>query len=379
MQLMRIFGIRIGVDTSWFFVLFIAIYLLQDSFKDSVQGSDTTAYLAAVAAAFSFFGSIVLHEIGHALAARREGIHVAGIDLFFFGGLMRMSSDTSSPGAEFRVAVAGPVVTLLIVLAGTGLGVALQGWTGFWDVALLSDTDPVGVPLLLLAFLVPMNIALLVFNLVPAFPLDGGRMARAVVWKVTGNRARATRVSAALGQGFGWILIGLGLYVAFATDRIFDGLWLAVLGWLLGQSARGAVVQSAVTQRLEGITVADVMDAEPVTIPAELSARQGYEDFFLRYHDWDWFAVVDAGGRYLGRVQRVALQTAADGEETVGAVTPADDEGRVPADAPLEALLGSDALRRLGSLMAVDAEGRLRGVVTLDQVSQALRSRLAPG
>jgi CBS domain-containing protein len=224
-----------------------------------------------------------------------------------------------------------------------------------------------------------MNIALLLFNLVPAFPLDGGRMARAAIWKLTGDRARATRASAALGQGFGWLLIGFGIFIAVFLDSLFNGLWFAVLGWMLGQSARGAVVQSAVTERLEGMTVADVMDAEPVTIPADLSARQGYEDFFLRYHGWDWFAVVDAGGRYLGRVERAALHAAADGERTVGEVTPADDEGRVAADTPLEALLGSDALRRLGSLMAVDADGRLRGVVTLDQVSRALRSRLAPG
>jgi Mg/Co/Ni transporter MgtE len=121
------------------------------------------------------------------------------------------------------------------------------------------------------------------------------------------------------------------------------------------------------------------MDSEPVTIPAELPARQAYEEFFLRYQGWDWFAVVDAEGRYLGRVQRTAVQAASDGEQTVADVTPADAEGRVREDATLEALLGSEPLRRLGSLMAVDADGRLRGVVTMEQVSRALRSRLAPG
>src|SRR4028119_1544016 len=126
-QLMRIAGIRIGVDASWFLILFLAIFFLQDAYKDEVSGSDTTAYVAAVLTAFLFFGSIVLHELGHALAARREGIHVAGIDLFSFGGLMRMSSDTATPGAEFRVAVAGPLVTLLIVILGALLGIALEG------------------------------------------------------------------------------------------------------------------------------------------------------------------------------------------------------------------------------------------------------------
>jgi Zn-dependent protease len=378
-QLMRIAGIRIGVDASWFLILFLAIYFLQDAYKDEVSGSETTAYVAAVATAFLFFGSIVLHELGHALAARREGIHVAGIDLFFFGGLMRMSSDTSSPGAEFRVAAAGPLVTLLIVLFGTVLGGLLEGWDRFWEVSGWANDDRVSAPLMAISWIVRINIVLFVFNLVPAFPLDGGRMARAAVWKATGDRAKATRVSAGLGQAFGWLLIGLGLYIAFVGDDAFNGIYLAVLGWLLGQAARGAVVQSAVTERLEGITVADVMDAEPVTIPAALSARQAYDDYFLRYHGWDWFAVVDGDGRYVGRVQRAAVQEASESERTVGELTPADAEGRVREDATLEALLGSEPLRRLGSLMAVDAEGRLRGVVTLEQVSRALRSRLAPG
>jgi Zn-dependent protease len=377
-QLMRIFGIRIGVDASWFLILFLAIFFLQDAYKVDVESSDTTAYVAAVATALLFFGSIVLHEIGHALAARREGIHVAGIDLFFFGGLMRMSSDTSTPGAEFRVAAAGPAVTLLIVIAMTALGIALEGADRFLEVTTWDNTDLVGAPLMVISWLVRINAVLFLFNLVPAFPLDGGRIARAAVWKATGDRAKGTRVSAALGQGFGWLMIGYGLYVAFALDDPFNGIYLAVLGWLLGQAARGAVVQSAVTQRLEGITVADVMDAEPVTIPAELSARQAYEDYFLRYHGWDWFAVVEADGRYVGRIWRNTAHSAAESEENVGAITPADAEGRVRDDATLEALLGSDALRRLGSLMAVDAEGRLRGVVTLEQVSRALRSRLAP-
>jgi Zn-dependent protease len=376
---MRIAGIRVGVDASWFLILFLAIFFLQDAYKSEVSGSDTTAYAAAVVTALLFFGSIVLHELGHALTARREGIHVAGIDLFFFGGLMRMSSDTSSPGAEFRVAAAGPLVTLGIVILGSLLGIALEGTDRFLEVSAWANEDLVSAPLMAISWIVRINVVLFLFNLVPAFPLDGGRMARAAVWKATGDRAKATRVSAALGQAFGWLLIGLGLYVAFVGDDPFNGIYLAVLGWLLGQAARGAVVQSAVTEKLEGITVADVMDAEPVTIPAELPARQAYEDFFLRYQGWDWFAVVDADGRYVGRVQRSIVQDESEGDRTVGDVTPADAEGRVRDDATLEAVLGSEPLRRLGSLMAVDADGRLRGVITLEQVSRALRSRLAPG
>src|SRR3954464_11602441 len=126
LPLMRVFGIRIGVNTSWFLVLFLFIYWLSRPFGDRLD-DPTAGFTAAVIAALLFFGSIVLHELGHALAARREGIGVTGIDLFFFGGVMKMSRDTSTPGSEFRVAAAGPAVTLLIVLVAVGLSVALEG------------------------------------------------------------------------------------------------------------------------------------------------------------------------------------------------------------------------------------------------------------
>src|SRR3712207_5628432 len=201
LPLARLFGIRIGVNASWFLVLFLFIFWLSGWFADRLD-DETAGYVAAVAAALLFFASIVLHELGHALAARRSGIEVAGIDLFFFGGVMKMSRDTDTPGKEFFVAVAGPLVTLAIVLVGTGLGVAIAGQDEFLDAARLDGAAPSDIAILLVSFLVTMNAVLLVFNLVPAFPLDGGRIARAAVWKLTGDRAKATRWSGYVGQGF---------------------------------------------------------------------------------------------------------------------------------------------------------------------------------
>jgi len=224
-------------------------------------------------------------------------------------------------------------------------------------------------------------VLLLLFNLVPAFPLDGGRIARSVAWKVTGDRTKATRFAAFLGQVFAGVLILYGVYQLATSRDAFGGLWYIALGWMLGGGARAAVAQSAFTQRLEGVTVADIMDAEPVSIPAEATALRAYEDFFLRY-GWDWFPVAEGDGRYVGRALRNPIQEAAHGanaEAPVREITGADAEGRVPADAPLEALLASEPLRRLGALMAVDADGRLRGIVTLEAVSRALRARLVPG
>jgi Zn-dependent protease len=376
-RLTTIFGIRVGVNVSWFLILFLAIFWLQESFADALD-NDQQGFIVAVATALGFFGSILLHELGHALQARREGIEVNGIDLFFFGGVMKMSRDTTTPGQEFRVAVAGPLVTLAIVVVGGLVCLALIGWDTFSRAARLDGVDITGPFELWLSFLVSANVLLLGFNLVPAFPLDGGRIARAAAWKVTGDRGRATRLSAYLGQGFAALLIGYGIYILVALDDSFGGLWAIVLGYLLGSSARAAIAQSAFTERLKGVTVADIMDAEPVTIPADLPASQAWEEYFLRYQGWPWFAIVEPDGRYAGLAHRAAVEHAVVSE---GGAMPVRDvaagtEDRVRVDAPLEVLLGSEALRRVGALMAVDAEGRLRGVVTVEQVTRALRTRL---
>jgi Zn-dependent protease len=376
-RLTTIFGIRVGVNVSWFVVLFLFIYWLEGVFDDTLE--PTVAFWTAVAAALGFFGSILLHELGHALAARREGIQVSGIDLFFFGGVMKMSSDTRTPGQEFRVAVAGPLVTLLIVIVGGLVAAALFGWDAFVNLATLDGTNGDGAFDQWLSFLVSMNVLLLGFNLIPAFPLDGGRIARAAVWKITRDRNQATKVSAYLGQGFAALLIVYGIF-GLTQDNTYGGLWAIVLGYLLGSSARAAVAQSAFTERLQGVTVADIMDTEPVWIPAEMPVAQAWDEFFLRYQGWPWFAVVEADGRYAGLAHRAAVEHAAHSEGGTMAVrdVAATSDDQIGYDEPLEALLGSEPLRRLGALMAVDADGRLRGVVTVEQVTRALRARLNP-
>ena len=379
LKLATLFGIRVGVNASWFLVLFLFIFYLNEAFE-GVLDDPTAAFACSVAAALGFFGSILLHELGHAVAARREGIGVSGIDLFFFGGVMKMSSDTRSPGQEFRVAVAGPLVTLAIVVVIGALSVALLGWDAFVDAATLNSGAPASAIELWLSFLVSMNVLLLGFNLVPAFPLDGGRIARAAAWKVTGDRGRATRISAYLGQAFAALLIGYGLWQLFGGSETFSGLWAIVLGYLLGSSARAAVAQTEFTDRLEGVTVADIMDSDPVAIPADLPASRAWEEYFLRYQGWPWFAIVEPDGRYAGLAHRAAVEHAATaecGSVPVREVASGRDD-RVRDDEPLEALLASEPLRRLGALMAVDAEGRLRGVVTTEQVTRALRARLSP-
>ena len=381
-QLARVFGIRIGVTTSWFLVLFFFIFVLSGSFRQTLDSSDSTAYVTAVASVLLFFGSLLAHELGHALVARRLGIEIVGIDLWFFGGIAKMGRDPDSPGDEFKVAIAGPLVSLGVVGLCAGLGTLITGWHDFVDAAMLREGVDVTPELLLLSWLGSINAAVFVFNLVPAFPLDGGRIARAIAWKLTGDRLRGTRIAAAMGQAFSYLLIGFGLYLALFTDAAFSGLWLTVLGWFILQGARGVVAQTAFSERIEGVTVADIMDSEPVSIPGSITAVRALDEYFLRYR-WPWFPVVDDSGRFVGIVHEERVQGAerlGEGEQPVRELMDPDDgDWRVGADATLETLLGSEPLRQIGALFAVDPDGRLRGVVTIDQVRRALQSTAVPG
>jgi Zn-dependent protease/CBS domain-containing protein len=377
-QLARIFGIRIGASPSWFVVLFIFIYVVSDYFRKVLGGSVIEAYIVAVCAVMLFFLSLILHELGHALVARRLGIGISGIDLWLFGGVAKMSRDTDSPGAEFKVAAAGPAVTLVIVAIGLGLSVLLSHGAAL-DVARLAGDTAVSPVVALLGFLIPMNIVLLIFNLVPAYPLDGGRIARALIWTLTGDRNRATRIAGRIGEGFAYLIVGVGIFL-FASGSRLDGIWLAVLGWFIAQSARAAVASTAFTERLDGITVADIMDAQPVSMPAATTVSQAQDEFFLRYR-WEWFPVVDEHGRFLGVVRepRIDAEIAAGRPAlAVGELVETDDAEawRVRSDSPLESLLGDEGLRDRGALMAVDADGVLRGVVTIEQVRRALMAAL---
>src|SRR5918994_1997753 len=172
-------------------------------------------------------------------------------------GVARMEQDSDSPGTEFKVAIAGPAVTAIIVVLCVALGLLLAGTDEFRDAALVEDTTNASPLAALIAWLGSINLLVLLFNLVPAFPLDGGRIARAIAWKVTGNRTSAPRFAATLGQGFGYLLIAVGIFLAFQGDLI-GGIWLAVIGFILNGSARGAIAQSQITSRIENVSVGDV-------------------------------------------------------------------------------------------------------------------------
>jgi Zn-dependent protease len=381
--LFHVRGIRVAVDWSWFVVLFLVILYMADYYERLLGASSasTTPFALAVLSAVGFFGSILLHEFGHAVAARRNGIGISGIQLWIFGGMARMDREAENPATELKVAVAGPLVTLAIVVALTLGGTAAVGWTEFRDATVLESSSGASGPLAVVAWLAMINLLVLIFNLLPAFPMDGGRIARALAWWRTGDRNAATRFAANLGRLFGYLFIGGGVLMAATNSGlgVFGGIWLALIGMVINGSARGAATQTAITSRIGGVRVADVMDREPVAIPADISVERALDEYFLRYR-WPWFPVVDAAHRFLGLLQRDRADEVPEVSRASSSVSDLVDPDRgffIRDDTPLDALLSNQNLRRLGALMAVDDDGRLSGVITVEQVGRALRDATA--
>jgi Zn-dependent protease len=375
-QLGRIFGIRVGVNPSWFVILFVLIWLLSGEYKDAFPGQDTKAFALATASALLLFLCVLLHELGHALVARRNRIPIAGIELWLFGGIATMTREPDTPGTAFRIAVAGPLVTLAIAGISWLAGSAIWGTESFVNAAFFTERVGYSAAEVTLAYVASINSLLLFFNLVPGYPLDGGAIARSLAWWRTGDRLKATRFVAGTGRFFGYLIMVFGVFLAIRGDLI-DGIWLLLMGNFFTQAARGAEMQTRITSQLEGLSVADVMDREPVSVPSEAKLDRVLDEFFLRYR-WPWFPVIDGAGRFVGLVIREKVDEVPEElrpGSTVDEVMSRDAEGslRVRVDAPLESLLGREGLRTLGALMAVDREGVLRGVVTLDQVRRALR------
>jgi Zn-dependent protease len=380
-RLFSVFGIRVGADLSWFVALFLLIYLLSSPFRDTLHSSETVAYLTTVISVLLLFVSLIVHEFGHALVARRQGIGVDQIDLYLFGGLTRMNRDAATPGEDFKVSAAGPLATLGVILVCLAIDVAIVGPHRLTH-AIALDQDITITPVLLsLSWLLPMNVLLLVFNLMPAYPLDGGRIARSIIWRVTGSKRTGTIISARTGQGLSLLLAAFGVWLLLNYGT-FAGLWAIALAFMTYQAARSAVYQSALDDRVQGVRVVDIMDAHPVAIATETGLDQALDEYFLRY-GWSWFPAIDEHGRYAGIVTQERTQASIDsgvGWLTIGSVVDAERTGswRVDVQRPITDLIGSESLGLLGAVMAVDEDGVLRGVVTVQQLRRAMQSALSP-
>jgi Zn-dependent protease len=272
-QLFRLGGIPIRLDASWLLILALLTWSLALGFR--VQAPDLGeggAWLLGLAEALAFFVCIILHELGHALVARRNGIALQGITLFLFGGVAEMEGEPPSPGGEFLMAIAGPVVSAVL---------AIIFWLG--GLAAIESSWPVAA--LFLLNLARINLAVLVFNMVPAFPLDGGRVLRSILWAAMNNVRRATWWAALFGRGFAWVLMGLGvLTIMFVPGGLVGGMWLILIGLFLSHAAMSSYQQVITRQVLQRVSVGRIMNHEPIVVAPSLNLYQWVEDYLYRYH-----------------------------------------------------------------------------------------------
>jgi Zn-dependent protease/CBS domain-containing protein len=261
-------GIDIRIHYTWLFAFFlIAWSLALGYFPTSDQGLDATTYwILGIVAALLLFGSVLVHELGHSLVAAGRGLRVENITLFIFGGVSSIAKEASTARDEFLIAVVGPLISL--VLAGV-----------FW---LVAQVVPAGSAVSALAgYLALANLLLGVFNIVPGFPLDGGRVLRSIVWGATGDQARSTRIASYVGQAFAFVLIGWGVVQVLGGD-LFGGLWIGFIGWFLNSGAEGSRQQMTVRRLLDGVPVTRVMDPVPETLSATVTVHDFVLDHALR-------------------------------------------------------------------------------------------------
>jgi Zn-dependent protease/predicted transcriptional regulator len=357
----RIAGIRIGVNWTWLIVFALIVWSLAMAvFPDQNPGLGDGVYLAmALVAAIAFFSSLLVHELGHAVQARREGMEIEGITLWLFGGVATFKGMFPSAGAEFRIAIAGPLVSLALGLAFIGAALLITGAEAADGVA---------------AWLGYINLALLVFNMLPALPLDGGRVLRSALWAGRDDFAAATRIAAGIGRGFGYLFIGGGVALFFWADAT-GGLWLAFIGWFLLGAASGEAAYAAVREAVGDLRVRDVMVRDPKTVEPSQTIGELMDDVVWK-HRYTTYPVVERG-RAVGLLPFRCVAQVPRGEwdeRTVrDCMLPVDEVPALRAEQPLEqafASLGDG----VGRGLVLDGE-RLVGFLSITDLVRALEVR----
>jgi Zn-dependent protease len=357
----RLAGIPIGVQPLWLAIVALITWSLGAVYyPDQVPGiAPGSAYALGLLSALLLFASILLHELGHSLVARRHGVEIEEIDLWLLGGVARMKGYPKTAGDELRFALAGPAVTLAIALA-------------FGVVALALPASAPDALRAVVSYQLFINSAILVFNLLPAFPLDGGRVARALIWRRRGDLSRATATAAAIGRGFGYAMIGLG--VLGAAAGAVGGIWFAVIGFFVILAAKAEEGGLRVRTAFAGREAGRFMSFPAVAVPAEISIERAIEDYFVK-HRYTAFPVID-GGRPVGlidiaHVERVPSQRRAT--TTVAEAMASDPELLIDEHQDVAELLELPAFQRLGRAIVRTERGGL-GIVSTTDVNRALRA-----
>ena len=361
----RIAGIKVGINASVFLIVAILVVgLATGQLPAAYPGRSIVAYvIAAIVAALLFLASLLAHELAHSLVARRNGIEVESIVLWLLGGVAQLRGEAKTPGADFRIAIVGPLTSLVLAIV---FGLAAAG---------VASLGGAGLPLGVLMYLAATNALLAVFNLIPAAPLDGGRVLRAALWQFRGDRHAAAVNAARAGRILGFVMIALGV-LQVVTGRGLGGVWLALIGWFVVSAATAEEQQARLGGRLAGVKVGQVMAARPTVLDGNLTVADFIAQVALT-HQYSTYPLVDASGRLTGlvtlnRVRAVPPELRATTRLQEIACPPSE----VPTARPEESLV--ELLERMngcadGRAVVVDDAGRVVGVVSASDVARSLQ------
>ncbi|MGZ4325073.1 MAG: site-2 protease family protein [Solirubrobacteraceae bacterium] len=358
----RIAGIPVGVSPLWLIIVALITWSLGAGYyPGEVHGiTAPESYALGLASALLLFASILAHEFGHALVARRRGVEIEEIDLWLLGGVARMSGRPRSAGDELRFALAGPAVTAVVAAVFGALALGLPGST---PAALRA----------VIRYQAEVNLLILGFNLVPAFPLDGGRVARALLWRRSGNIGAATDAAAGLGRGFGYLLIAFGVLLTLGGAP--GGLWFALIGMFLVIAANAERMQEEVVAAFTGVCAGELMSQPAISIPSEWTVTQA-QQHFARYR-YTAFPVTDRSGRAVGLLSIDQLErtpSSQHGATFVSELAATDPALLIGEQEDVAQLLGQPAFARVGRAAVIDRDGRPIGVVSVTDIQRAIRA-----
>jgi Zn-dependent protease/predicted transcriptional regulator len=358
----KIWGIPLGLNASWFVIFLLSTFSLSTGYfpiqypELGLAGSVVLGLITTLL----LFGSVLAHELGHAYLALRNNIPVKGITLFIFGGVAQISSEPKTPGAEFRIAIAGPLVSVALAALFGGLYLI-----------------EAGVPYLAAPafYLMRINLILTLFNLIPGFPLDGGRVLRAIIWKLSGSYVRATKYASIGGQVVAFGFIGLGIFQVF-TGQVINGLWLGLIGWFLQNAAGSAYAQMNIQQSLRGVTVSQAMQQDSVQVPALTPVSYLVEGYVLNNGRTNFLVEEDGQVRGILTLQEIMAVPQTRWRYTTAGQIMVPLARTVQVDSESELLMALEKMENANlSHVSVIEHENLVGILSRDQMSRYLRLR----
>jgi Zn-dependent protease/predicted transcriptional regulator len=366
-KLGRIFGIDIGLHYSWLIIALLITLSLSGHFKSTnPQWSDTVVWLTALVTALLFFTTIVIHELSHSIVARMHGLAVRSITLFALGGVSQIEKDSPDARTEFWIGIAGPLASAVIGILCLGVALSLG-----WEPA----ATPAAPATAVLVWLGYINFLLAVFNMVPGFPLDGGRVLRGIIWWITGARSKATRIAAQVGEFVSYAFIVIGL-VRFFGGAGLGGLWISFIGWFLLDASRASQAQVGVTEALKGLQVGDVMSRDYVTVDSRSNIQSFADEHLLRSGRRCF--IVTENGRVAGLITPQEIRHIPHAQwpyKTLDLVMrPLEQLRTVTIDTPvIKALeiMGRDDVNQLPVML----NGALEGIVSRSHILQLLQTK----